>query len=212
LSHGQIVGQKVLFKKEDKMKKFLLLGLLLVSFISAAAFAQECFSCACQQDDKWLGFITNIKVTARDNQERAMAVDISLSLRPGWDGKDNNGCCTIWDGVVTQTCVQFGVWGVYFGSDVTGCGWDANHDRITDESEWMSYNATYWAEWETRPGYDMYIIIHGIPLNDGVLEGNIFIVTSHGEIVYFIPSELKRCDNYARNDSFGAGEIYVNFW
>ena len=103
--------------------------------------------------------------------------------------------------------------GVYFGSVITGWGWDSDHDRTTTESEWMSYNSTYWAEWETRPEYgDLYINIHGIPLDNGVLEGNLFIVTSHGEIIYFVPAEFKRCDEYARSDSFGAGEIYVEFW
>ena len=196
------------------MKKFLLLALLFVVLVTAVTSAQECFSCACHDDTEWLGAITKIEVTAWDSQERATAVNLYLALRLGWDGKDANGCCTIWENVVTQSCVQFGVWGVYFGSDITGWGWDANHDRTTDESERMSHNSTYWAEWETRPGYDMYITIHGIPLNNGVLEGNIFIITpeQHGEISYFVPSELKRCDDYARDDSFGAGEIYVNFW
>ncbi len=197
------------------MKKFLVLTLVFVGLVSTVALAQECFSCACQEDDEWLGFVTKIEVTAWNSQGKAAAVDLYLTLRPGWDGKDDDGCCTIWDGVVTQSCVQFGIWGVYFGSNVTGWGWDSNLDRVTSESEWMSYNATYWAEWETRPEYDMlYITIHGIPLNNGVLEGNIFIVTPapHGEIIYFIPSKLKRCDDYVRDDSFGAGEIYVKFW
>jgi hypothetical protein len=195
------------------MKKFLLLTLAFIGLVGTVVLAQECFSCACQDDDKWLGFITEVKVTALDDQGRATAVDLYLTLRPGWDGRDINGCCKVWEDVVTQSCVQFGVWGVYFGSDVTGWGWDANHDRTIDESEWMPYNETYWAEWNLYDETDdKYIVIHGIPLNKGVLEGNIFIVTPHGEIIYFIPSELKRCDDYARDDSFGAGEIYINFW
>jgi hypothetical protein len=192
------------------MKK-VILTLLLVGALTIGGLSQtDCFSC--KDDDQWLGFITKIEVTGWDDQGRASAVDLYLSLRPGWDGKDGDGCCTVWKNVVTQACIEFGVWGVYFGSDVTGWGWDANHDRTIDESEWMPYNESYWAEWDIKQNEESYITIHGIPLNNGVLEGNIFIVTPHGEIIYFIPSELKRCDDYARDDSFGAGEIYINFW
>lgn len=197
------------------MKKFftLMVVMSVVSILSLSAFsqAQDCFSC--QTDDEWLGAVTKMEVTVWDEQGRASAIDIFLELKQGWNGKDENGCCTIWENVITQSCVQFGVWNIYFGSDVTGWGWDFNHDRKIDEAEWMPHNEHYWAEWDLDDEtVDKYIIIHGIPLNKGVLEGNIFIITPHGEIIYFIPSEIKRCDEYARGDSYGAGEFYVNFW
>jgi len=192
------------------MKKVsVVVAVLFVMLLGLVSFAQttQCFSCKCQEDPNWLGAITEIK----PNSAHATTADITIELRPGWDGMDANHCCTVLNKVV-QSCVEFPIRGFYFASAITGWAWDANDDRVISEAERMSYNSTYWAEWHFLANGNLQVVIHGIPLVNGVLSGNIYLITTHGEINYFIPAAMKRCDQYATGDGYGASIIYVKFW
>jgi len=194
------------------MKKVsVAVAVLFVMLLGLVSFAQttQCFSCSkCQEDPEWLGAITNIKPNSTTH---ATAADIILELRLGWNGMDANRCCTVWTKVV-QSCVEFPIRGFYFASAITGWAWDVNDDRVISEAERMSYNSTYWAEWDFLSNGNLQVIIHGIPLVNGVLSGNVYLITTHGEINYFIPAALKWCNQYATGDGYGASMIYVKFW
>jgi hypothetical protein len=184
--------------------------LMIVGIFGTGVFAQQdCVTCTygCNNDD-WTGAITSIE-PINSGSGKAIAATIKLALLPGWNGKDDDGCCNAWDRKVVQFCVEFGIRNFYFGSAITGWGWDANDDRNISESERMSHNSQYWAEWHYVDDV-LEVTIHGIPLVNGTLEGNIYLVTGHGEINYFIPSLLYQC--HTRDDGYGAGEIYKEFW
>jgi len=197
------------------MKKWAIVMAFLVIIVGWAigTYAQttQCFSCKCQEDPKWLGAITDIRVSRTDSGGKAVAADLVLELRPGWDGMDAKHCCTVWEKVV-QSCVEFPIRGYYFASSITGWGWDANDDRRIDESERMSFNQNYRSEWKTIANGNLQVTIYGIPLLNGVLNGNVYLITTHGEINYFIPAAFKWCNKYATGDGYGASIIYVKFW
>jgi len=194
----------------------LALAILLAGGLCAGVFAQtsDCLGCnieKCQEDSEWLGAITNIEATEWDVQGRATAVDLFLELRPGWNGKNEDGDCCV-SQMVTQSCVQFDIRRFEFASNITGWGWDFNDNRVIDEYERMSFNETYWSEFLTLPSGNLQVIIHSIPLDNGVLLGNVYLTTEHGEINYFIPPLLKHCDEYSIRDGYGANLIYAKFW